>query len=83
MVRRANRRAHGHDPFRRVVLIMKAENMPIIDPEAQKKAIKEAINEWLNEKFAEFGRWTFYGITAAALAGLVYLALRGQGWTKS
>ena len=53
-----------------------------IDPDAAKKAIKEAINEWLNEKFAEFGRWTFYGMAAAAFAGAVYLALRGQGWSK-
>ena len=57
--------------------------MPTIDPDAQKRAIKEAINEWLNEKFAEFGRWTFYGLLAAAFAGAVYLALRGQGWTKA
>lgn len=54
-----------------------------IDPEIQKKAIKEAINEWLNDKFAELGRWTFYGMAAAAFAGAVYLALRGQGWSKA
>ena len=62
---------------------MRAITMPTIDPDAQKRAIKEAINEWLNEKFAEFGRWTFYGLLAAAFAGAVYLALRGQGWTKA
>lgn len=62
---------------------MRALTMPNIDPDAQKRAIKEAINEWLNEKFAEFGRWTFYGLAAAAFAGAVYLALHGQGWTKS
>jgi hypothetical protein len=62
---------------------MKAFPMPTnIDPDAQKKIIKEAIKEWLNEMFADFGRFTFYGIGAAALAGAVYLALRGQGWSK-
>lgn len=51
-----------------------------IDPEMQKRLIKEAIKEWLNEMFADFGRWTFTGILAAAFVGAVYLALRGQGW---
>ena len=40
-----------------------------------KGAVKEAIQEWLNEQFASFGRWTFYGLCSLALAGLVYLAL--------
>ena len=62
---------------------MKAGNMPTIDPDAQKKIIKEAITEWLDEKYMMVGRWTFNGILAAALAGAVYLALRGQGWTKT
>lgn len=57
-------------------------NMPPVDRELQKQAIKEAITEWLNEQFATFGRWTFYGLMAAAFAGMVYLALKGQGWTK-
>lgn len=55
--------------------------MPI-DKETQKEALKEAIHEWMNEQFATFGRWTFYGLLAAAFAGCVYLALKGQGWNK-
>lgn len=54
---------------------------PNIDPEVQKKLIKEAMKEWLNEMFADFGRYTFTGLCAAAFVGAVYLALRGQGWS--
>lgn len=56
--------------------------MPHIDPEVQKEAVKEALREWLNEQFAAFGRWSFYGLFAAAFAGAVYLALTGAGWHK-
>lgn len=56
--------------------------MPTIDPKLQKEAMKEALHEWLTEQFAAFGRWTFYGLMAAAFAGLVYLALTGAGWHK-
>jgi hypothetical protein len=56
--------------------------MPNIDPEVQKQAVKEALREWLNDQFAAFGRWTFYGLLSAAFAGIVYLALVGAGWHK-
>ncbi len=54
--------------------------MPPIDREAQKEAIKEAITEWMDEKFAEFGKWTFRGLIAAAFAGCVYLGSLGHVW---
>ena len=47
-----------------------------------KRVIKEAIKEWVNEQFASFGRWSFYGLCAAALGGLVYFVLLSQGWRK-
>lgn len=57
--------------------------MPInLDQDAQKAAIKEAMKEWLDEQFAAFGRWAFYGLLASAFTGVVYLALIGQGWKK-
>jgi hypothetical protein len=63
---------------------MRYENMPAnIDPEEQKRLVKEAIKEWLDETYTTIGRWTVHGILAAALAGAVYLMLRGQGWTKA
>ncbi|MFZ6767526.1 hypothetical protein ACO0LM_10605 [Undibacterium sp. Di26W] len=49
---------------------------------AEKEAIKEALQEWLDKQFALFGKWTLAGLAAAGLAGLVYLALMGQGWHK-
>lgn len=56
--------------------------MPELNRNEQKAMLKEAIREWLDDQFAAFGRWTFYGMLSAAFGGLVYLALRGQGWTK-
>lgn len=57
-------------------------NMPNIDPNIQKQAVKEALREWLDDQFASFGKWTFTGLLAAAFVGLVYLALTGAGWHK-
>jgi len=56
--------------------------MPNIDPEIQKQAVKEALREWLDERYAALGRWAFTSIMAAAFAGLIYLALIGAGWKK-
>ncbi len=47
-----------------------------------KQALKEGVDEWLEAKFAQFGKWTLGGLAAAGLAGLVYLALHGIGWIK-
>lgn len=55
--------------------------MPI-DKEAQKQALKEAIREWLDDAFADFGRWTLKGLLAAAFCGAVYLAMISAGWHK-
>ncbi len=55
--------------------------MPL-DREAQKQALKEAIREWMDDAFAEFGKWTFKGLLVLAFAGCVYMAMKGQGWSK-
>lgn len=49
---------------------------------ATKAAVKEAIKEWLDDQFAKFGKWTFHGILAAALAALLYFILIHQGWRQ-
>ena len=43
-----------------------------------KEAVKEAIREWLDEKFMQFGKWSAAGLAAAILAGLTYAA----GWIQ-
>lgn len=46
-----------------------------------KQAMKEAIREFLDDKFAEFGKWSFYGICGMALVVMTVLALKFGGWT--
>ena len=41
--------------------------------EEQKEILKQALQEWLDAKYAEFGKWTMRGLMAAALVGLVML----------
>jgi hypothetical protein len=56
--------------------------MPPLDQQQQKEAIKQALREWLDDAFAEFGRWTLKGLMAAAFCGAVYLAMVSAGWHK-
>ena len=51
------------------------------DREQQKEIVKEAIREWLDEKYSAFGKWTVHGLAAASLCALVYL-LSTHGWLK-
>lgn len=48
--------------------------------ELHKEAIKEAIQEWLDQQYKMVGRWTMKGITAAALAVLFYMYAAAHGW---
>lgn len=52
--------------------------MPDISPEEQRDIIKQALQEWLDAKYAEFGKWTLRGLAAAALVALV-AALSAHG----
>ncbi len=49
--------------------------------EEQKLAIKEALKEWLDSKFQDFGRWAFLSICAAALVAILTLILKANGWS--
>lgn len=54
--------------------------MPGMDSDDQKRAVKEALKEWLDEKFSEFGKWSLAGFGAMALAALIYFILKMNGW---
>lgn len=54
--------------------------MSEFDREEQKALIKEALKEWLDEKFSAFGRWSFYSLASIGLAALFYFVLTINGW---
>ncbi len=47
-----------------------------------KEAYKEAANEFLNDKFALFGKWSLGALAALGLTALVYFILSMSGWHK-
>lgn len=55
----------------------------VIRDEETKRVIKEAIREWLDEKFAAFGKWTLAGFLSLVTVALLYLVLWQNGWHKS
>jgi hypothetical protein len=53
-----------------------------IDKDEMKAALKQALTEWLDKKFSEFGKWSLGAIGAAGLAALTYFILKMNGWNK-
>lgn len=49
-------------------------------PAVTKEVVKQALKEWLDEKYAAAGRCTVSWVTAWALAALVYFILWHNGW---
>lgn len=45
-----------------------------------KAAFKEAAQDWMNEKFRQFGRWSLATIGAAGIIALTYFILVINGW---
>ena len=54
------------------------ENM---SKEEYKALVKDAIGEWLDTKYSQFGRWTIHGILAMVL-GAVVMYLSTHGYIK-
>lgn len=52
------------------------------DDEQIKAALKEALKEWLDEKYAAFGKYSLATVAAAALSAVIYFILQAQGWHK-
>ena len=48
-----------------------------------KEDVREALKEWLDEKFTVVGKWTVNSVLAVALAALVYFVLAFNGWKHS
>ena len=48
----------------------------------RKALIKEALHEWLEEKYAQWGRWTLSAFIAMLLGAFIYFILWTQGWHK-
>lgn len=57
--------------------------MPELSEEERKRIIKEALKEWLDAKFAAFGKWSLTSLAAAGLVALVYFILKISGWHQS
>jgi predicted transcriptional regulator len=49
-------------------------------PVISKAVVKEALKEWLDEKFLTFGKWSAASIAAMLLAAVIYFILTNQGW---
>lgn len=60
----------------------KERRMTGFSKDEMKDMTKEALKEWLDEKFTTFGRWTFRAVSAAAFAAVIYFILKSQGWVK-
>jgi len=56
--------------------------MPEMTPEDVKAQMKLAIKEWLNEKFADLGKWSLGGIMVAGLGGIAYFMIWVNGYHK-
>ena len=50
------------------------------DDDPMKTAVKEALKEWLDEKFTTFGKWAAASLAALGLAAFVYFILWAHGW---
>jgi hypothetical protein len=53
------------------------------DREQVKEALKEAIKEWLDDKFLIFGKWSAAAVSAMIFSALIYFVLKMNGWKPS
>jgi hypothetical protein len=51
--------------------------------EITKTAIREVMNEWLDDRLREVGKWSLRGIALAGFVALTYFILTHSGWRHS
>jgi hypothetical protein len=57
----------------------------MVDPlskQESKDAVKEALHEWLDEKYSTFGKWSLHSFLALLVAAACYFVLAANGWHK-
>jgi hypothetical protein len=47
-----------------------------------KAALKEAFREWLDDRYAEVGKWTVGAAAVAVFGGLTWLVMTAAGWHR-
>jgi hypothetical protein len=47
-----------------------------------KAALKEALKEWLDDRYAAIGKWTLGALAASALSAIAYAIITLYGYHK-
>lgn len=47
-----------------------------------KRLFKEALSEWLDHKYSDFGRWSLMGLLAAGFAAMIVFIFWTQGYHR-
>ena len=47
-----------------------------LSTQATKDVVKEALKEWMDDKFTEFSRWSVKGFLAMVLTGVILFAVK-------
>lgn len=58
----------------------KLEPVAHLTEEQVKEMTKEAITEWMDQKYQSVGKWTLSSIAVALIGALTYFILRMNGW---
>jgi hypothetical protein len=54
--------------------------MSDLPPNDQKELFKQAIKEWMDERYADLGRWAVKVILTTALTGLLWAYIQARGF---
>ena len=52
------------------------------DKELMKAAFKEAMGEFMDKRYSEFGRWGAQIIASAVIGGIAWFVLTSTGWNR-